>query len=277
MRRRTLLGATGVAVVGSLTGCTRAGTDDVATEVVEDSFDGSSVDTLTVDNQVGDVLVRTASVDGVTVRVLKRSTNGADGLQDLQTSATVSGGALAVETAVDDDARWFTRSAPSTDVTVTVPQGDSGPFVETVRARLGNVTLRGTRGDTDVTTELGDVTVRDARGYPSVRSDLGDVVVLETTGLRDVRTDLGEVLVQVRDTRSAVDVGTDVGDIAVEVAADLQVSLVVIGDGRLAEGLPIGEVRRRERRLTASLNGGGPELRVSSDVGSSVVRPIDEG
>ena len=275
MNRRQLLGGLGAAALGALAGCNRPlEPGDTVTEVFEDSFGPGAVASLAVENDIGDVTVRARDVDGVAVRVVKRSTNGERGLDDIRASTALEEGALTVETQIDRDANWFSRSSPSTDTTVTVPQGSAGPTVASVESRLGDVTLLDTRGDTTVDTDLGDVTLRRVDGYPSVNSRLGWIAVTGTTGLRHLRTNLGEIDAELRSLRNDVDVRTEIGDVRVSVDQRLSLDVVARSNGSVAVDLGLSDRRRRNDRVTGQLNGGGRRLRAVSDVGTVSLRPL---
>ncbi len=276
MNRRQLLGGVGTVVLGAAAGCTRVGEPgETVTEAFEDSFAPDAVSTLAVENDIGDVTVRARDVDEVGVRVIKRSTNGEGGLDDIRASTALDGGDLTVRAMIDRDANWFSRSSPSTDTTVTVPRGSAGPRVESVESRLGNVTLLDTRGDAAVDTDLGDVTLRRVDGYPSVDSRLGRVIVQGTTGLGDLRTNLGEIDAELRGVTDDVDVRTEIGDIRVVVDDRLPLDVVARSNGDVSVDLDLSDRRRTGDRVTGRFNGGGRRLRVRSDLGTVILGAAD--
>lgn len=276
MYRRQFLGASGLVAAGAFAGClgrTPLGGDRL-TGTTEESFAAGSVETVEVVNAIGDVTVTAVDADDVQVRVVERSTNGQAGLADIDVSVSLDEGALRVETSIDDDARWFTRSSPSTDVTVSVPGGDAGPAVESVTSDLGDVTLLDTRGDATVRTKLGDVTADGVDGYLDLQSDLGTVLSSGSTGLRRARSNLGEVKVDVWDVRDDVEIGTELGDVSVGVAGDLDVDVLAESVSNIVSTLELTTVESSSDRLAGQLNAGGPRVHVFSDLGNVSLRAL---
>lgn len=273
MNRRTYIGA-GAAVLAGLAGCVGSFTRGEASELVEQSFDSGDVSELRVVNAIGDVTVVGRDTDTVTTSVLKRSTDGARGLEDIDVSVRLDGDVLSVETAIEDGARWFTRSSPTTDVTVTVPLGADGPVVRSVASRLGNVDLLDTRGDTRASTELGDVTVNRADGYLSLRTELGDVLASDAAGIDEVHTELGDVKVDLLGLRGDVDVATELGSVVVGVADDLDLDLEARAVSAVSSDLTLAELRSDGGLLTGRLNAGGHRLRVASELGDVSLRAV---
>jgi len=277
MNRRTFLGTSGLVALGSLSGClgrSPFATDDGVTETVSDTFVVGEVDSIRVVNDIGDVTVRGTDADEVRARVVKRSTNGQAGLDDITARLALDGGVLTVESSIDEDARWFTRSSPSTDVTVTVPEGDAGPPIESVTSELGDVTLLNTRGDTTVQTDLGNVTADDVDGYLDLQSDLGEVLSSGSAGLRRAHSDLGEVTVEVWGVREDVEIGTELGDVAVGIANDLDVDVLAESVSGVSSNLGLTNVESSDDRLAGRLNDGGPRVHVFSELGDVALRTL---
>lgn len=276
MRRRPFLAAASATALGVLAGCNQVrSTGGIVTQSVETSFDPAEVDGIRIVNDIGNVTVRARDVTQVDTRILKRSTDGQAGLDDIQATTTLDDGTLTVRTRIDRDAGWFSRNSPTTDVTVTVPQADAGPPVSEITSQLGDVTLLNTRGDTDVSTQLGTVTARDVDGYPALESQLGDIVATGTTGLRDVFTELGEVDVELRDVRGDIDITTELGDILVTIAADLAIDIVAQSTAGIDSTLDLTNAQQGTSRLTGQLNGGGPRVRVATELGNIALRSGD--
>jgi len=273
MNRRTYIGA-GAAVLAGLAGCVGSFTRGEASELVEQTFDPGAVSELRVGNAIGDVTVVGRETDTVTASVLKRSTDGTRGLADIDVAIRLDGGVLTVEAGIEDDARWFTRSSPTTDVTVTVPLGERGPVVRSVASRLGNVDLLDTRGDTRASTELGDVTASGVDGYLTLRTELGDVLASDVTGIDDLHTELGDVKADLLGLRGDVDVITELGSVAVGVAEDLDLELEARAVSAVSSDLTLAELRSDGGLLTGRLNAGGHRLRVASELGDVSLRAI---
>lgn len=274
MNRRRFLGVAVVPALGTLAGCGQVRpSDGVVTQSIEESFDPAGVEAVRVVNDIGDVTVRARDVEEIDARILKRSTNGQAGLEDIDVSTEVSGGRLTVRTAIDQGAAWFSRSAPTTDVTVTVPEGEDGPEIDEITSQLGDITLLDTRGDTSVRTNLGDIVVRRVDGHPALRSELGDIVASGSAGMGDVFTELGELDIEVRAVREDIEIATELGDILVTFASDLAVDVVAVSDGDIGSTLDLTDGQRREGRLSGQLNGGGAEVRVTTELGDIALRP----
>jgi hypothetical protein len=276
LTRRTFVGAGALAIVGSLAGCLARGFSrrDEVSEAVTKTFAPADVRELRVINAIGDVTVRALDTDGIDVRVLKRSVAGMQGLDDITVRIGVENGVLTVETSLDDDARWFTRSSPGTDVSITVPRGSTGPVVSSVGSQLGDVSLFDTRGDTVARTELGDVTAARVDGYLTLESELGTVLASDVRGLDRVHTELGEIKVDLLDLRTDVEIGTELGEVVVGVAETLDLDVMAESDGGVDSDLPLTGVQSARGQFSGRLNAGGHRLHVFSDMGDVSLRTI---
>lgn len=276
MERRMFLSAVTMAALGAMAGCLGRGrvrNDDVS-QAVKESFDPDDVDEIVVINDIGNVSIAALDVSTIESQVLKRSTNGQVGLDDIEVTTTVEDGILTVETAIDRNARWFTKSSPSTDVTITLPQGIAGPAVSEVSSELGEITLIDTRGDTVARTDLGDVSASGVDGYLTLESRLGTVLASDVTGINRVHTDLGNVKIDLLSVRGDVDVGTNLGDVVVGVADDLDLDIEVESDGGISSDLSLSDLRSSGGHFSGRLNRGGSRFRVSSDLGKVSLRSI---
>ena len=280
LNRRAFFTA-GTAVIGaSLVGCLGRGftvahlSDKIATETIQDSFAASTVHTIQVLNAVGDVTITGAKTDTVDVAVRKRSSRGQSGLADIDVSITRTDGALSVETMIDKDATWFSTESPTTDVTITVPEGTSGPAITSVNSELGNVTLLNTHGDTVVRTNLGDVSASGVDGYLSLHSELGTILASNVTGLDHAHTRLGDLKVELLDLRGDVDISTKLGEVVVGVAADLDLDLLVEATASIDSTLLLRESQTGDGRLTGRQNRGGYHVHVVSELGDVSLRSI---
>jgi hypothetical protein len=276
LTRRTFVGAGALAIVGSLAGCLGRGfsRQDEVTEAVTKTFAPADVRELRVINAIGDVTVRALDTDGIDVRVLKRSVAGVQGLDDITVRIGVENGVLTVATNLADDTRWFTRSSPGTDVSITVPRGSTGPIVSSVGSQLGDVSLFDTRGDTVARTELGDVTAARVDGYLTLESELGTVLASDVRGLDRVHTELGEIKVDLLDLRTDIEIGTELGEVVVGVAETLDLDVMAESDGGVDSDLPLTGVQSARGRFSGRRNAGGHRLHVFSDMGDVSLRTI---
>jgi hypothetical protein len=274
--RRTLLGTGAALAAASLAGCLGVGPNlgfgEEASELVERSVAADEVRELRVTNAIGDVSVAADATDRIDVRVRKRASSRGR-LADISVETAVVDGVLVVETRVDD-ADWFTRRSPSTDVTITVPRGEAGPLVAAVASEIGSVSLTGTRGDTRASTATGDVTATGVDGYLSLRSELGSVTASDVTGIDAASTELGDVTVDLLGLRGDVEIGSDMGSVAVNVADDLGVDVIAESETAVDSDLPLSEVSTGARRVAGRLNGGGHRLHVASEFGDVSLRSV---
>lgn len=144
----------------------------------------------------------------------------------------------------------FGKGGPAVDITVRVPEGS------TVHASThqGDVTLRGSFGEVDLSTGEGDVSVERA-GSTQCSTGSGDIQVRHVNGDAKLSTGSGDI--RLDQNTGAVKASTGSGDI--EVAA-------VAGEGKLSSGsgdLTVG-------RLEGS-------LKLSSGSGDFTVREIVSG
>jgi hypothetical protein len=278
--RRAFLTTGTAAALAALAGCVGRGFtpfEDEVSATLDRSFSADAVRDVRVRSTVGAVTVRAIPTDGVDVRVVKRSTAGPAGLDDILVAVDLTDGVLSVETDVAEDANWFTRESPSTDVTVTVPRGAAGPLVSHVEADLGSVAVHDTRGDLRAESTLGSVTVTGVRGFVDLRSDLGEVVARDVAGLDGAASELGTVDVDVASLRRDVTVATEMGSVRVAVADHLDLDVVAEGRPEVATDLPLTGVRSGVGRVAGRLNRGGRTLHATSELGSVSVERLLRG
>jgi hypothetical protein len=278
--RRALLTTGTAAALAALAGCVGRGfapSDDEVAATLDRSFSADEVRDVRVRSTVGSVTVRAIPTDGVDARVVKRSTAGPAGLDDILVAVDLTDGVLSVETGVAEDANWFTQESPSTDVTVTVPRGDAGPLVSRVEADLGSVAVHDTRGDLRAESVLGSVTVTGVQGFVDLRSELGELVARDVAGLDGAYSELGKVDVDVASLRRDVTVATEMGSVRVAVADDLDLDVVAEGRPEVATDLPLTDVRSGVGRVAGRLNRGGRTLHATSELGSVSVERLLRG
>lgn len=275
MKRRTFIGAGGLAVLGSLAGCVGIGFGDGerVTASVERTFAAPDIDALEIDNVIGDVTVIGQGTGGVEVTVQKGARNRR-GLDDIQVDIDVVDGVLTVAAALDRGMLSINGDSPTADIAVTVPASGPGPVVRSVIAGIGDVVVMGTRGDATILTNLGDVTVADVDGYLSLSSELGSITATGVSGLDDVHTELGDVTVDVLSLRRDLSIGTQLGTVRVGVADDLDLEVLAETEGGLTSNLALVDSRMLGSRLTGRLNGGGHRLHAFSDLGDVSLRSI---
>jgi hypothetical protein len=272
--RRTFVGAGAAVAAASLSGCLGQGftVRNEASESSTESFAPNEVRAVEVRNSIGRVTVQGASTDRVEVQVVKHSSDGQRGLDDIEVSTTLTDGVLRVVTSIA--ARSVAVRSPTTDVTVTVPEGTAGPTVDAIESDLGEVTLSNTRGDTVVRTDLGRIVATGVDGYLSLTSDMGAIEASDVTGLDTVYTEMGKVKVDLLGLRGDVDIGTEMGEVVVGVAEDLDLDLLAESGGRVSSTLTLADIRSERRRVAGRLNRGGSRLHVFSEMGQVDLRAI---
>jgi len=220
--RRGLLaaGATGLALP-TLAGCVTISREGSETTVTR-SVRAEPLETVTIANDVGDVIVRAGDGESVSIRA-KKHASGDVSLAELAVDASVAGEHLEIATRFPDTdvfgSGWI-------DLTVELP-----PHVAlgSVDAIAGDVTVVDVSGDPTVSTENGDVTVRRVDG--DVQSDVtnGDVTVDHADGLVTARTLHGDI--EVREPRDLGDLVVTDGDLTADVRGVASDSVVETTDG----------------------------------------------
>ena len=277
INRRTFVGAGAVVVAAALSGCLGQGftVRNEASESSTESFASDEVRAVDVRNSIGRVAVRGARTDRVEVQVVKHSSDGQRGLDDIEVSTTLTDGVLRVVASIDARSTVvLDGKSPSTDVTVTVPDGAAGPTIDVIESDLGEVTLSNTRGDTVVRTGLGRIVATGVDGYLSLTSDMGTIEATDVTGLDTVYTEMGEIEVDLLGLRGDVDIGTEMGEVVVGVADDLDLDLLAESGGRVSSTLTLADLRSKRRRVTGRLNRGGSRVHVFSEMGQVDLRAI---
>lgn len=276
--RRTLVTAGGAAALAALAGCTaRAlpfGRQRISAEEVE-RFPVADVETLTVANDVGDVVVGVGDVDAVEVGVLKRA-NDRETLDRIGVETHLDDGALSVRTTYPDGYLRRAEDGPRTDVTVLFPASGPGPTVESVTSVVGDVTVRDVRGDARLRSRVGAVLADRVDGYVHLRTEVGDVEATDCTGLDGASAGTGAVKVELLGIRGDTLVESGVGKVVVGVDPALDLHL-------RAEGVAVDvDLPLADRSggggtglVAGRLNGGGPLLRVRADLGDVDVTTLE--
>jgi hypothetical protein len=252
-------------------------------DVREHSFVVSDVPDLVIRNDTdGRTTVRAYDGKDVHVRTI------ADGrhVEDLEVLLDQEGNRITVEVR-RSHRRWFSWGrSPRMHIEIEAPRQSD------VDARNddGRLTVSGVEGRLVLSVDDGDLLVSDTSGDLRVRGDDGEVELREIGGSVDVSTEDGDlrlsgVLDAVRastddgDLHIRVDAGSglqrdwtihaDDGDISLVVTDDLAADLILRSDdGGIDVEPPISVMGRSTRhQLSGQLNGGGFELRVTTDDG----------
>ncbi|MEQ9105397.1 MAG: hypothetical protein RIE53_11960 [Rhodothermales bacterium] len=233
-------------------------------DTVSRNFDVRPGGALEVDMDFGDLVVRTTRDNQVRVEVER------DLDVDLhELTIEARGNRVVIESEYDENGRRWNNVR--VDVTVYMPESWSVAF----NTGAGNVEIDPVDGDVTGSTGAGNVTLDGVGGLTDLQTGAGNIEVEAAGGRIDVRTGAGNVdvtLVRALDKRSELRSGA--GNVTVYVAKDLSLDIdarASVGSASCAFGL-----RERGEFLSRScegeINGGGPELSLSSGVGNVSVR-----
>lgn len=278
MGRRRLLATGGALALASLAGCTaRAlpfGRQRFTAQEVE-RFDATAIETLTIANDVGDVVVGRHAESQVTVNVQKRA-NDRETLDRLGVEITLEEGALSVRTTYPS--RYLRRAddGPRSDVTVLVPAAGPGPALNSVSSVVGDVTVSDVRGDVRVRSRVGSLVASRVDGFVDLRTEVGDVEAAGCTGLDHASTSTGSVKIELLGLREDVLVGSGVGAVVVGIDPRLDLDL-------WAEGTDVDVTLPLSSRsggggtglVAGRLNDGGPRVLVQAGLGEVDVTALE--
>lgn len=272
--RRRLVGAGVVAVTAGLAGCSSATpyvgkrTEGEETVALEDET------ALSVTTEPGAVSIVGEDRDDVHLEYVKKATAAMADLSELVLDVRRDGGRLLLESCFEGDPPLF-GDRPTIDLSVRVPRSLA---VDHVESSAGNITVENVAGDLTVETSVGDVTVRDVRGHVAVDVTTADVVIEGVDAVGDVTASTGDLDLSVPaidgDTAFSASTGSIVLGLAPDLSADLAASA---STGEVTvDDLPLEDSRREESQVTGELNGGGPDLSVTTTAGDISVSRLDE-
>ena len=230
-------------VVSGLGGTDRASAERAADE----AFEVGSIADLTLDIDVGEVTVD--ATDGqrivVTGRVRAWGLNNVEArerLDRVQLTFEHEGDKLRIETDVDAPAGGWSGRSPRVELLIEVPRRTT----VTATANVGDVRVRNTTGDLDISTDVGRVDVQDVRVERALTivsdvASIGFAGALTEGAEYELQSDVGRIsMVLPADSRFELDARSDIG--AVDVGFDVRGE----HSGRL-----VG------RTVTGAVNGGG--------------------
>jgi hypothetical protein len=278
--RRRLLATGGALALASLAGCTARALPGgrrrfSAREV--DRFDTAAIETLTVTNNVGDVVVGRHAESHVAVSVQKRA-NDRETLDRLGVEIALDEGALSVRTTYPSRYLRRTEDGPRSDVTVLFPAASPGPVVESVSSIVGDVTVRDVRGDVRARSRVGSVVASQVDGFIDLRTEMGDVEAAGCTGLDHASTSTGSVKAELLGLREDVLVESGVGAVVLGIDPTLDLDLWADGtDVDVDAALPLSS--RTGGGVTGfvagRLNDGGPRVLVQAGLGEVDVTALE--
>lgn len=143
---------------------------------------------------------------------------------------------LHVRAVSDDDDIRFDASRNTVDLS-TARRGSDTRFEVTVplgarvfaKSQSGDISIRGTRGEVEVSAQSGDIRVEDVNGRLDVKSFSGEVTAANITGDVDITTQSGDLTLT--DIRGNVEISNTSGDISMKgVTAKLVRAKTTSGD-----------------------------------------------
>lgn len=271
--RRRLLGASAAAATGGLAGCSSATPYVGKRTEAEKRLTVADETALAVTAEAGAVSIVGEDRDDVHLEYRKKSTAAMVDLSELTLDIRRDNGRLILESRFEGDSPIF-GSRPVIDMALRVPRSFA---VDRIESSVGDITVENVAGDLTVETTVGDVTIRDVRGHVAVDVTTADVVIDGVDAVGDVSASTGSLDLSVPaiegDTAFSASTGSIRLALAPDIAADLDANATT-GDVT-AENLPLEEGRRRESRVTGELNGGGPDLTVTTTAGDISLSRLD--
>lgn len=271
--RRRLLGAGVAAITAGLAGCSSATPYVGKRTEAEETLALADATALSVTADAGSVSIVGEDRDDVYVEYVKESTAATADLSDLTLDAGRDDGRLTLESRFEGDPPIF-GSRPSIDLSLRVPRSLA---VERIESSVGDITVEDVAGDLTVETNVGDVTVRDVRGRVAVDVSTADVVVEGADAVGDVTASTGDLDLSVPAIDGDTTVSASTGSIVLALAPDIGVDFSASTDAGdvTVENLPLEGGRRAESRVTGELNGGGPDLSITTNTGDIAVSRLD--
>lgn len=267
-------------------------------DTVRKSFKVSPGATFSVDMDLGNVEVRPASGRMLVVEVIRivgvdRREDAKEMLEQHQVDFDERGDDVLLRSRFSRDRsfwdKWRGRTEFKVQVVVELPEGSHLDF----KTGAGNVEVTGVEGNVTGKTGAGNITLRTIEGDVSVASGSGNILISGVRGRSDVRTGAGNV--QLEGALGALSVSTGAGNVEAEIArqpsgesvlesgaGNVTVYLAprvgvrvnaVAALGSVSTDYPLKvEGKWMRQSFAGAVNGGGPELRLRSGVGSVVLR-----
>lgn len=252
--RRRVLGAGASAGLTGLAGCLAPG--QAVTDESTESFSVAGGTSVAVDNRNGDVRVERGEDDDVTVEVRKQTRFDRSLLDRVAVEGTEDEGVLTIQPTYEGDAVvGRVRVRLTVRVPETVPLANAS-------TENGDVVAEGVTGDATLQTVNGDAEARGVSGYVTLRSSNGRVLAREVAGVDGAATTNGDVDVAITDLRQDATLESTNGDVEAGLGPELATTVearTANGDAEVRD-LRFEDEQRSERRVSGTLNGGGPTL-----------------
>lgn len=268
MRRRVFLTACAV----PLTGCTGIGTEVTTDTVVERLVveDGTRL-RVVVEN--GDVSVSRAEGDEMVIEANRRTTEGEEGLDEIQLITDESDGELTVTADYPETESFGERYA--VDIDVSVP---AGVVLERAESANGGVNVSDVSGEASpqLVSANGAVRAENIDGYVSLRSTNGSIEATGVVGITRASTVNGSVDVEIREVRRPAVIESSQGNVTVHVAETVEAEFVLrTTNGSVDTGnVPLEDVNRDDG-VRGVLNGGGSTVEATTKNGNVSLRLLD--
>lgn len=272
--RRRLLGAGVAAATAGLAGCSSATPYVGKRTEGENTLPLEDETTLSVTTDAGAVSIVGENRDDIHLEYTKKATAAMADLSELVLDIRRDDERLLLESRFEGDSPLF-GDQPTIDLSVRVPRSLA---VDHIESSAGDVAVENVAGDLTVETSVGDVTVRDVRGHIAVDVTTADVVIEGVDAVGDVTASTGDLDLSVPaidgDTAFSASTGSIVLGLAPDISADFAASA---NTGEVTvNNLPLEDTRREESQVTGELNGGGPDLSVTTTAGDISVSRLDE-
>ena len=269
-------------------------------DVVKESFSVSEGGTLYIDVDIGNVEILTTTRSEVTIvmeRDLRNSSNHElkEVLARHEYFFDREGSDVTIETRFDRDdesrawRRWKKNHNLRVSFFIRVPESYNVEFrsgagnIEIAdlngsvqgRTGAGNVDIADIQGPVDISSGAGNITIAGAYGEIYVHSGAGDITLEDIEGEIEARTGAGNIYATItNDLSGDSSFGTGAGNVTVYV--DESVGADVTARSSMGSARTDYDLRVRGKWMSKSfsgeINGGGPEISLSSGVGTVSLR-----
>jgi hypothetical protein len=175
-----------------------------------------------VDVPVGNIEIRTGpgslvAVEGTKHAWAATSSRAQQTLDDIQVDIRQSGSRVEIEVS-GLERMGGARNAPRVDLTITVPEQTT----LSVDAKVGAVSVTGTRGDATIKADVGDVVLRDVipAGQLTVESRVASIVLtgaLAAGANYELTSDIGRISMELpSDSSFVIDARSDIGNVNID-------------------------------------------------------------
>ena len=188
----------------------------LSADTIHRTFNAAAGGTLTIDADVGDINIRTAPTNGVTVDIERRSSSD---LKDLDTTFAQNGNNVTIHERYTGGHHWFHFDTLSVHFVVTVPSR----YNVNLGTAGGDIKVADLQGVVEAHTSGGDLVLGHVTGPVTAKTSGGNINVASSAGNIDVRTSGGDV--KIGDVNGTILAKSSGGDIEVHrAAADVNVS-----------------------------------------------------